>query len=294
MNPSLGRIDAVPLEIPLPDGTTLAGRAWTASSPRGLIAIVHGLGEHGGRYGAFASDLVDAGFTVAALDWPGHGRSRGQRGDACWTDVRDLAIPALLGALRAAAPRGLPVQLFGHSMGGAMALDYALAHPSTIVSVVATAPGLRAAPPPRWKLAAARVMRVLAPGVGIAHGLPLDGLSRDPEVVALYKSDPLVHGVISARLYFGLAEAQARVLATAVALAVPALVLAGTADTVVDSTGARDFVAAAPAGRARFVACAGAYHEILNDVGRDEVARSIVEWLTRGFAASAASTPARR
>jgi alpha-beta hydrolase superfamily lysophospholipase len=252
---------------------------WTAPSPRGLVAILHGLSEHGGRYAAFASDLVETGHTVAALDWPGHGRSPGRRGDACWADVRDRAIPALLRTLRAAASQDLPVRLFGHSMGGAMALDYALARPSSIASVVVTAPALRVAPPPWWKVAGGRAMRLLAPRVGIAHGLPIDGLSRDPGVVAQYASDPLVHGVISARLYFGLVDAQARVLETAATLAVPALVLAGTADRVVDWTGARDFVAAAPAGRATLVPIEGAYHELLNDLCRVEASRSIVEWL---------------
>jgi alpha-beta hydrolase superfamily lysophospholipase len=286
MNPARGRIAAAPLAIALDGGSTLAGRLWTAASPRGVVAIVHGLGEHVGRYEAFASDLVEAGHTAAAFDWPGHGRSPGRRGDAHWTGVRDRAIPALLRALGLAAPPGLPVRLFGHSMGGTMALDYALAHPSTIDAVIATAPALRAAPPAWWKLAGGHVMRVLAPGVGIPHGLPVHGLSRDPEVVTLYTSDPLVHGVISGRLYFGLAEAQARVLATAATLAVPALVLVGTADPVVDWTGARDVVAAAPAARARLVPIEGAYHEILNDLCRDAVVRSIVEWLAWDAAAA--------
>jgi alpha-beta hydrolase superfamily lysophospholipase len=164
-------------------------------------------------------------------------------------------------------------------MGGAMALDYALAHPATIDAVVASAPALRAGPPPWWKRAAGRVLHVVAPGVGLAHGLPLEGLSRDPEVVELYRSDPLVHGVISSRLYYGLAEAQARVLARAGTLAIQALVLAGSADPVVDPSGARDFVAAAPPGLARFVSCDDAYHEILNDVGRERVLHEIVAWL---------------
>ena len=193
--------------------------------------------------------------------------------------MRDEAIPALFQALGAAgAIETLPI-LFGHSMGGAMALDYALAHPATIAAVVASAPGLRAAPPPWWKAAAAQVLGVIAPGLGIPHGLPIDGVSRDRETVTLYRNDPLVHGVISARLYAGIGAAQARVLSRAATLAVPALVLAGTADTVVDSSGATEFAAAAPRDTARFVSLPGAYHEILNDVGRDAVSATIVAWL---------------
>jgi alpha-beta hydrolase superfamily lysophospholipase len=157
-------------------------------------------------------------------------------------------------------------------MGGAMALDYALAHPETIDAVVASAPGLRLpSAPPRWKMAAVRLLRVVAPRVGLPHGLPVEGLSRDPEVVARYRADPLVHGVMSARLYFALLEAQSRVLAGAPGLRVPALVLAGTADRIVDWTAGREFVSAAPAALATFVALDGAYHEILNDLDRATV-----------------------
>jgi alpha-beta hydrolase superfamily lysophospholipase len=277
VNPALGRVAPTAIEIPLGDGAALHGCVWAASAPRGLVAIVHGLGEHAGRYGAFASDLVESRSTVASFDWPGHGRSSGPRGDASWIDVRERVVPALLRALRAAAPAARPLRLFGHSMGGVMALDYALAHPDTIDAVVASAPGLRAAfDPPWWKVAGARLLRVLAPRTGVAHGLPLQGLSRDPEVLARYEDDPLVHGVMSPRLYFGLREAQARVLAAAPALRVPALVLAGTADPIVDWTVARDFVSAAPSRLATFVPIEGAYHEILNDLARPIVLAHIL------------------
>jgi alpha-beta hydrolase superfamily lysophospholipase len=190
-------------------------------------------------------------------------------------DAREI-IPAALDAL--AAEITGPRLLFGHSMGGAMALDYALAHSSSVASVVVCAPAVRSPPPQWWKVAAARLLRIVAPHMGISHGLPIEALSRDGEVVALFRADPLVQGSISAQLYFDLVDAQCRILAGADSLSVPTLLLAGTADQIVDWTGARDVAAAAQSGRARFVPVDGAFHELLNDIGRDEVVGLILEF----------------
>jgi alpha-beta hydrolase superfamily lysophospholipase len=270
----MGTVPARPLTISTGTGPSLAGYLWPAPVARGVIAIVHGLGEHAGRYAAVAGEFVAHGYSVAGFDWPGHGASPGRRGDASWDAVRDRAIPALLGAASRHAG-GLPVCLLGHSMGGAMVLDYALARPSSIAAVVAIAPAIRTGAPPPWKLLAGHVLRLVAPHLGIPHGLPPEALSRDREVVSLYRADPLVQGAVSARLYFALLAAQARVLNGAAALAIPALLAGGTADRIVDWTGARDFAAAAPASLATFIPVEGAYHEVLNDEGRDAVLEAI-------------------
>jgi acylglycerol lipase len=258
----------------------VSGNLWRTAHPRASVLVVHGLGEHGGRYAAFASELATWGFTTAAVDWPGHGRSPGPRGNASWSAMRDEIIPAALDALATEVP--VPRLLVGHSMGGAMALDVALAHPTSVASVVACGPAVRTFPPQWWKLAAGRLLRVVAPHVGIPHGLSIDALSRDAEVVALYRADPLVQGSISAQLYFDVVDAQRRIIAGASSLSVPALLVAGTADRIIDWTGARDFAAAAPNGRARFVPLDGAFHEVLNDTGRDVVVRLILAfWQTQ-------------
>ena len=275
MNPSSGNIQHAPFAITSAAGRS-SGNVWRAARPCASVLVVHGLGEHGLRYAAFASELAVAGLTTAAVDWPGHGRSPGRRGDASWSAMRDQIIPAALDA--AAADTTGPRLLFGHSMGGALVLDYALAHPSSVASVVACAPALRTGRPHWWKLTAGRMMRRVAPHIGIPHGLPLEALSRDAEVVALYRADPLVQGFISAQLYFDLVDAQRRILAGAASLSVPALLLAGTADGIVDWTGARDFAAAAQPGWARFVPLQGAFHEILNDGCHDDVVRLILEF----------------
>src|SRR5512134_1669116 len=125
MNPSLGTVPASEIDVRLDRSTLLRGRVWEAERPRGLVAVVHGLGEHSGRYAALASDLVAARFTTVALDLPGHGQSPGPRGDIpSWTQVREQVVPAMFTTLASlpGQPSALPRILLGHSLGGVIAL----------------------------------------------------------------------------------------------------------------------------------------------------------------------------
>lgn len=282
MNPSEANIPGIQIEVRVDHDTLLPGRVWCADRPRALVAVVHGLGEHSGRYAALAEMLVARRFSVAALDLPGHGETKGARGDArSWEFLRDQCVPATF-----TASRGMPGQppdlqsiLLGHSMGGLLALDYALAHPRTLLAVVASAPALRGVAPPVWKLGLARAAKLMAPTHGFAHDLDESGMSRDQEVLALRHDDPLVHDRITPRLYFGLDAARERVMAEAKRLAVPTLVQQGMEDRVTDPKGALEFNVAAPHGMARLITYPGAYHEIFNDLDREQVVRDLVGFL---------------
>lgn len=282
MNPSVGRYPGIGIEVRLDRDHLLPGRAWCADRPRALVAIVHGLGEHSGRYAALAGELVQARYTVVALDLPGHGEAPGPRGHVeSWQVLRDQIVPAMF-----TASRGLPNQpmdllpvLLGHSMGGVVALDYALEHPKTLVGVVASAPGLRSAPPPMWKVALGNMARVAAPTAGFQHGLEESAMSRDPEVLEWRKNDPRMHDRITPRLYFQYVEARERVLRNAQNLQVPALLLQGTADRVVDPKATLEFNAAAPHGLSRLITYPDVYHELFNDLGREQAIRDLLGWL---------------
>jgi alpha-beta hydrolase superfamily lysophospholipase len=164
-------------------------------------------------------------------------------------------------------------------MGGLMALDFALAHPKGLIGVVASAPALTGALPPWWKLALANVARVTTPAAGFPHGLDESGMSRDPEVLRLRTTDPLMHDKISPRLYFAFEEARQRVMREARRLAVPALLLHGAADRVTDPKGTLEFTGAAPHEKARLFTYRDAYHEIFNDLSREQVIKDLVGWL---------------
>jgi alpha-beta hydrolase superfamily lysophospholipase len=162
MNPSNGALPCISIDVRVDRETVLPGRVWCAERPRALIAIVHGLGEHSGRYAALAAEFVKGRFTCVALDLPGHGETSGPRGDIpSWEKVREQVVPAMFTATRGLPdqPMELPVVLLGHSMGGILALDYALAHPKGLSALVLSAPALRTAMPPWWKLAMANVAR---------------------------------------------------------------------------------------------------------------------------------------
>jgi alpha-beta hydrolase superfamily lysophospholipase len=282
MNPANGDVPAIGIDVRVDRATVLPGRVWCAERPRAVVGIVHGLGEHSGRYAALASDLVRARCTVDSLDLPGHGEAPGPRGDiASWTVVRDHVLPAMF-----TAPRGLPDQpsdlpriLLGHSMGGVLALDYALAHPRDLLALVLSAPALRSPMPPWWQLALANVARATTPGTGFPNGLDTSGISRDPEVVKAYRDDPRVHDRISPRLYFAFNEARQRCMREARTLQVPTLILQGMGDRLIDPRGALEFAGACPHGMMRFVTLKDMYHEIFNDRGREVVIKDVAAWL---------------
>jgi len=282
MNPAHASTPAVSIDIRVDRDTLLPGRVWCAERARALIALVHGIGEHSGRYAALAADFVKAHFTCVALDLPGHGATSGPRGDIpSWDKLRDQVVPAMFTATRGLPnqPDTLPIVLLGHSMGGVIALDYALAHPRTLSALVLSAPALRTTMPPWWKLALANVARVATPASGFPNGLDTEGLSRDPEVVRAYREDPLVHDRISPRTYFAFIEAAQRCRRDIRGLQVPTLMFTGMADRLVDPKGALEAAGAAPHDMMRFVTWSDAYHETLNDVGRENVIRDITAWL---------------
>jgi alpha-beta hydrolase superfamily lysophospholipase len=282
MNPALGDVPSLPIEVRLDRHTVLAGHAWCAPSPRALVGIVHGLGEHSGRYATIASALVKAGFTCIALDLPGHGGTAGPRGHVpSWATLRERFVPALFMAARGLPEPcdDLPWVLFGHSMGGVIALEYALTEPRTLAALVLSAPALRTTPPPWWKLALARLAQGLAPRLGFPNGLDPEHLSRDPEVVRAYREDALVHDRITPVTYFAFAAAAQRCRRGVRALQVPTLMLQGTADRMVMPQGAEEAAEAAPRGAIRLVRLEGSAHESLHDLDRQQALDAITGWL---------------
>ena len=259
-------------------GTELYWQAWQPAETRAAVVIVHGAGEHSGRYAHVGERFAESGYAVHALDHRGHGRSAGRRMyiDSIEDVVADLGIFVEL--VRARHP-ARPLVVLGHSMGGLVSLAYAIRHQDSIDALVLSGPlAALAAASPAQRLAA-RALSAIAPRLGV---LAIDPalVSRDPEVVRAYADDPLVfHGKLPARTITQLAGTVSRFPAETPSIRVPLLVMLGSADRLVPPAGGRMVHERASSTDKTLLVYDGLYHEILNEPEKDRVMADLVAWL---------------
>lgn len=246
--------------------------------PRPPVVLVHGFGEHIGRYDNLGRALAASGWSLWAFDIAGFGRSDGPRAQV--HNVDDVL--ADIGRLVAtAAGQSLKPVLLGHSMGGAFAAAYALAHPAALNALVLSAPAVHLSSRPRWQVLPVEALSVLAPRAGLGR-IPPAKLSRDPDVVAQYVADPLVwHGGVPACTVMAMYKAGRTVMKGAADLAVPLLVLHGESDAIVPAGASRELIGAAGAADKQLRVFKGLLHEVFQEVGKQEVVATLVEWLGR-------------
>ena len=264
------------------DGVVLHLRTWDPSgAERGTVVLVHGLGEHIGRYEHVAATLRDDGWRVFAHDHRGHGRSGGGHGRLATSDdfLQDLAT-----VVDHARGQG-PLVLLGHSLGGAIAGRFVAegieSGPAQwyrpVDALVMTSPALALGLNPVQK-ALLTVLGPVAPTLAIGNGLKTEWISRDPAVVKAYEDDPLVHDRVTARLVRFMLDAGQVVRDRASSWTVPTLLLWAGDDRVVSAAGSAAFAAAASE-VVRSKEYAGWYHEILNEPEQVEVLDEIRRWL---------------
>jgi len=260
------------------DGVDLFARSWEpTSASRGVVCLVHGLGEHSGRYDHVAAVLSAAGYAVAAIDLRGHGRSPGRRGDTPFPATLD-DIDLLLADGRRRHP-DLPCFLYGHSLGGLLVLTYLVRRRPAVTGAIAASSGLRTPLlEQRAKILAARILAPVAPSVTLPTGLDADGICRDPSVVDAYRSDPLVHARASMALARDGVVAARETSSNAAAVDVPVLLIHGTADRLTYADGSRAF-AAAVGGDSTLILYDGLVHELHNEPERVQVLADVVAWL---------------
>jgi alpha-beta hydrolase superfamily lysophospholipase len=261
------------------DDTDIYYQSWTPESARGLLVVAHGLGEHGGRYGHVVDAVAPLGLAVWAIDHRGHGRSGGRRGHA-------MAFSEFVGDLRAfvdlAKTRepGKKVFLLGHSLGGLIALTYALDHADTIAGVVASGPALRlGVEVPKLKAAIGRRLADLWPTLAMGNGLNPADLSHDSREVQKYKDDPLVHDRVTARFFIEFTGQMRATAARGGDLALPCLIQQGGADPIIHPDGARSFFADLAATDRALHVYDGFYHEIYNEIQRARPLADLAAWL---------------
>ncbi|SHL19480.1 Lysophospholipase, alpha-beta hydrolase superfamily [Pseudonocardia thermophila] len=260
-------------------GVDLYWQGWLPDGPAsGVLLLCHGLGEHSGRYGNVVEALLPDGWAVYGLDHRGHGRSSGRR--AHLDDYRDWLVDYDSFRREVAARHpGLPLFLLGHSMGGQIALAYALDHQNVLSGLVLSAPALASDAVPKPLLPLLRVLAKVAPTLRPA-GIDAAKVSKDAAVVAAYQADPLVHHGnptlgLSSRLVaqFDVLPERAR------GLRLPLLLQHGTADVLTDPAGSRALAAVCGSPDLTVRWYEGLWHEIYNEPEREGPLTDLREWL---------------
>jgi alpha-beta hydrolase superfamily lysophospholipase len=259
-------------------GAELFWRLWEASAPRATLLLVHGLGEHSGRYDSFARALVDEGTSVFSFDLRGHGRSSGPRGDV---DAFPRFLEDLLGMeeeMDRQLPEKMPRFLMGHSLGGLICIHRLQVFRGPYVGAVISAPWL-ATSLPDWVRSLGRFLGLALPNLPLPAGLNPQRLTRDPDMIRAWREDPLIHTRITGRFLREVERVQAKALVSGIPRDLPTLFLVPGSDRVVRSSVTEDFARGIVGGRIQVEILEGRCHEPLNDVGREEVYRMVLDWL---------------
>jgi alpha-beta hydrolase superfamily lysophospholipase len=267
------------------DGDNLAVQDWPLPEGlglRGVVIIVHGLGEHAGRYEHVARRLNEWGFAVRGYDHYGHGDSNGARGTLPHPNrlVDDLAD--FVASTRQRVSPGTPLIVLGHSMGGLVAATFAAQGMPPIEGLVLSSPALDAGLSTFQKLLLA-VLPKLLPNLAVGNGLDADFISHDPEVVQAYRADPRVHDRISGRLAVFIAEGGPWVVQRAAQWRVPTLLMWAGADRLVNPAGSQRFAAAAPKDVVESHRFGELFHEIFNELDAEPVFETLKRWLDARF-----------
>ncbi|MCW4355858.1 lysophospholipase [Hoyosella sp. YIM 151337] len=272
-------------------GTRINYSVWKPDGePSGIMVISHGLGEHAERYAHVAEAFTGLGLVVYAPDHRGHGRSGGRRlGLRTWGDFT-ADLHTMFAIARRHNP-GLPTVLLGHSMGGTIALTYALEHPEGLSAVVLSAPAIQLATgTPKLIVALGKTLGRYLPFVPVEK-ISADDVSRDPVVVEQYKNDPLVHhGFVPAGIARQLVLTMESLPPRLGRLRVPLLVLHGTEDKLTAVAGSRSVPDLVSNTDCTLHVYSGLYHELFNEPEKKQVLDDTVEWLQPILAAARTSS----
>lgn len=262
------------------DGYKFFSQKWLPEEkPAAKIILVHGLGEHSDRYEHVAKFFNDLQLAVYAFDHRGHGKTSGKRGDIASYDAAASDIDQVIGIANKEFPT-VPTILYGHSLGGAIVLNYALTKTTPLLGVICTSPGLASGDPlPPVKMFMAKLLNKILPTTLINNGLDVNNLSHDLKVVEKYQNDPLVHPQISARLGMELITKGTWMVDNASKLKYPLLLLQGGQDKLVNPPMTAKFAAAAPKNLITYQEFPDLYHEMHNEIESQQFFNTIKHWI---------------
>lgn len=268
-------------------GDALAMHDWPVplGAPiRGVVVVLHSVGEHAARYEDVARRLNQWGFSVRGYDQYGHGESGGPRGGLPNDDRLLVDLADVVDATRIRLPDGVPLILLGHSMGGLVVGRFVALKRRPVDALVMSSPALDPGLSAVQKLLLAIVPKI-APNLRVGNGLNADYISHDPATIAAYRADPLVHDRISGRLAKFIADGGPATVARAAQWTVPTLLMYAGGDRLVNPAGSRAFAAAAPKAVVTAHCFPEHYHELFNELEREPVFAMLESWLDARFPA---------
>ncbi|HOV09719.1 MAG TPA: lysophospholipase, partial [Spirochaetota bacterium] len=266
-------------------GVEIFFQKWLVDKAKAILVLVHGLGEHSGRYSNLLNSLAGKNISIVAIDHRGHGKSGGKRGhiDSFMDYVYDLK---LFMEFIKEENRGLPVVLFGHSMGGVIAAKYALTYPDDFSMLVLSSSGFApSAEIPQWKKSLAEFLSSKVGALTMSNGLNTADLSHDKEVVVAYENDPLVHDRVSARWFVEFMKAAGECMANARNIKKPLLVFHGKSDNIADYKASEEFYNSATSSNKQLFIYDGLFHETMNETEaeRNKVLKDVTGWILKNL-----------
>lgn len=257
--------------------TKFYGQYWQAKKTNAVIILVHGMGEHSSRYKHVANKLTDNSFSVVTFDHFGHGKTEGKRGHNPNFNAVLESISKTIEKAKELFPKKT-LFLYGHSMGGNAVINYTIRKEHNLKGVIATSPFLKLAfQPPKIKLAVGKLLQKIAPSITLGNELDATHISRDSIEVKKYTNDELIHDKISPNFSLTFIETGQWAIDNAKKLKTPMILFHGTDDKIIDYKGSQEFVE--NSNKATLKIYDGGYHELHNDLCKEEMLQDVVNWL---------------
>lgn len=261
------------------DGQELSATSWCCPNPQGVFCIIHGLGEHSGRYHHLAEFLTENRISVFTFDLRGHGKSKGKRGHTSSHEILLDDVEELLKTARVEY-NDIPMLLYGHSLGGNIVANYILKrNTNELIGAIISSAWLKAEiVPSEMEFTMAKFLNKIFPSFTQGSRFSTSMLTKDPKCNSAYETDPLVHRQLSVRLGLESYDAGLWAIANASRLKIPTLVWHGTDDDITSIDGSKEFVQNA-GNLAHFKSWEGVKHEPHNDLEKEEVFKYLLAWI---------------